>query len=139
MVRALALGYGLVAGDRRRRTWRPCSRGSAAPRSSADEDETSRLGLVLAVGGRRARPAGRWPPTTSGPLARDQHGHVQRLPPAVLATWSMATDAWDHFAWGVVPELAERLGVRPVELEREQARRAAALAATAGTGDPGRA
>jgi hypothetical protein len=61
------------------------------------------------------------------PVARDQHGHVQRLPPAVLATWNMAADSFDHFAWGVLPELAERIGLRPVELEREQARLAAEL------------
>jgi len=49
------------------------------------------------------------------------------MPPAVLATWNMTTDTFDHFAWGVLPELAARTGRRPVELEREQARLAAAL------------
>ena len=95
----------------------------------------SRLGLVLAVAD-----VARGPRVVAAhylrPVARDQHGHVQRLPPAVLATWAMATDAWDHFAWGVVPELAARLGVRPVDLERDQARRAAAIATSAGTADP---
>jgi hypothetical protein len=39
----------------------------------------------------------------------------------------MAADTFDHFAWGVLPELAIRVGARPIELEREQARRAATL------------
>jgi hypothetical protein len=45
----------------------------------------------------------------------------------------MAGDSFDHFAWGVLPELAIRVGVRPIELERDQARRAAALRAAAAT------
>ena len=60
---------------------------------------------------------------------------MQRLPPAVLATWNMATDAFDHFAWGISPELAARIGGSPVDLEREQARRAGALMARPRTGD----
>jgi hypothetical protein len=63
------------------------------------------------------------------PLAVDPGGHVQREPPAVLATWSGAAGRWDHFAWGLIPELAGRLAVRPIDFEREQARRAADLAA----------
>jgi hypothetical protein len=39
----------------------------------------------------------------------------------------MATDTYDHFAWGVLPELAIRVGIRQIELEREQARRATTL------------
>jgi hypothetical protein len=133
VVRALALGYGLVAGIDG-----PDLEGVFGrlrlPPVGADEDETSRLGLVLAVGD-----VARGPRVLAAhyvrPLARDQHGHVQRLPPAVLATWNMATDAFDHFAWGISPELAARIGGSPVELEREQARRAAALVAPARTGD----
>jgi hypothetical protein len=134
VVRALALGYGLVAGIDG-----PDLEGVFArlrvPPVGADEDETSRLGLVLAVGD-----VARGPRVLAAhyvrPLARDQHGHVQRLPPAVLATWNMTTDAFDHFAWGISPELAARIGGSPVELEREQARRAAALVAPPRTGDP---
>ena len=133
VVRALALGYGLVAGIDG-----PDLEGVFArlrvPPVGSDEDETSRLGLVLAVGD-----VARGPRVLAAhnvrPLARDQHGHVQRLPPAVLATWTMTTDAWDHFAWGISPELAARVGSTPVELEREQAGRAAALVARARTGD----
>jgi hypothetical protein len=61
------------------------------------------------------------------PVARDEHGHVQRMPPAVLATWDATADRFEHFAWGIVGELASRTGRRPIELEREQARRAARL------------
>ena len=107
------------------------SRGRAASASTdrpcnADEDERSRLGVVLAVGevGRGARVLAAH---YVRPVARDQHGHVQRRPPAVLATWNMAGDSFDHFAWGVLPELADRTRRRPVELEREQARLAAEL------------
>lgn len=65
------------------------------------------------------------------PLARDAHGHVQRLGPAVLATWDGRISRWEHFAWGVLPELAARLGVRAGELERDAAARAAAIASAA--------
>jgi hypothetical protein len=133
VVRALALGYGLVAGIDG-----PDLEGVFArlrvPPVGADEDETSRLGLVLAVAD-----VARGPRVLAAhyvrPLARDQHGHVQRLPPAVLATWNLVTDAWDHFAWGITPELATRIGSTPIELEREQAARAAALVAPPRTGD----
>ena len=55
------------------------------------------------------------------------HGHVQRLPPAVLATWNPTAGSFDHFAWGVVPELGGRTGRRPVDFEREQAIRARSI------------
>ena len=51
------------------------------------------------------------------PVARDVHGHVQRLPPAVLATWNPTAGAFDHFAWGVVGELGGRSGRRSVDFE----------------------
>ena len=41
------------------------------------------------------------------PPLRDGAGHVQRLGPAVLATWDDRLDGWEHFAWGVMPELAK--------------------------------
>jgi len=61
------------------------------------------------------------------PVAVDAHGHVQRPAPAILATWNPAAERFDHFAWGVMPDLAGRLGIAPLVFEREQARRAAAL------------
>lgn len=125
VIRALAVGYGLVA-----TIAEPDLQGVfdrlGRPPVETDEDERSRLGVVLAVAdvaaGTRVLAA-----HYVRPVARDQHGHVQRLPPAVLATWNMAMDAFDHFAWGVTPELAARVGTSAIELEREQARRASVL------------
>lgn len=102
-----------------------------APPFKATRDELSPIGLVVVLG------AG---PTTTGapsrvvavhwirPLLRDAHGHVQRLPPAVLATWEPREQGWEHFAWGVMPELASRLGRRTGDLERDAAERATRLA-----------
>ena len=61
------------------------------------------------------------------PVARDEHGHSQRLPPAVLAAHDQGADRLEHFAWGVIPELAIRLGRRAGDLEADQARRATVL------------
>ena len=57
------------------------------------------------------------------PTARDEHGHVQRLGPAVLATWDREHDLFEHFAWGITPELALRVGRRPGDFELEVDRR----------------
>ena len=54
------------------------------------------------------------------------------MPPAVVATWDPARDRFEHFAWGITAELADRIGMGPLELEREQARRAETLASLAG-------
>ncbi len=125
VVRALALGYGLVATMPGGGLDEALDR-LHGPAVGTDPDERARLGIVLAV----ADDAGT-PRVTAAhyvrPVALDSHGHVQRLPPAVLATRN-AAGRWDHFAWGLAPELAGRLGIRPIELEREQARRAADLA-----------
>ncbi len=40
------------------------------------------------------------------PPLRDGHGHLQRQGPAVLATWDGQSGTYQHFAWGVMPELA---------------------------------
>jgi hypothetical protein len=53
------------------------------------------------------------------PLHRDQHGHPQLLDPALLATWSPARGAFEHFGWGVIPEIAARLGRRGGDLEAD--------------------
>ena len=53
------------------------------------------------------------------PLARDAHGHSQRLDPAVLATWDDRLGRYEHFAWGVLPEIAARLGRRTGDLEAD--------------------
>lgn len=53
------------------------------------------------------------------PLARDAHGHSQRLDPAVLATWDPRLQRYEHFAWGVLPEIAARLGRKAGDLEAD--------------------
>jgi len=132
VVRALAIGYGLLAtmpGER----LEDALEALHDPTVGTDADERSRLGVVLVLD------AGR---TTSRvvaahyvrPVAVDPGGHIHRQPPAVLGTWNEVRRAWDDFAWGVVPELAGRLGIRPIDLEREQARRAALLRGGGATG-----
>jgi hypothetical protein len=84
-----------------------------------DPDELTFLGCVLVLGG----PArGRLRVQAAHyvrPLARDAHGHAQRLGPAVLATWNAEEGHFEHFAWGVMPEIAARLGRRAGDLEAD--------------------
>lgn len=68
------------------------------------------------------------------PVARDAGGHVQRLGPAVLATWDPGRSAYDHFGWGIYPELAARTGRRAGDLEREHLDRAERLRSEAAAG-----
>jgi hypothetical protein len=125
VVRALALGYGVLAtmaGDGLEDALNTLH----AREIGTEADERSRLGVVLTV----VDDAGTSRVTAAHyvrPVALDTHGHVQRLPPAILATWNPGTVRWDHFAWGVLPDIAGRLGITTIELEREQARRAAGL------------
>ena len=133
VVRALVLGYGLLATMQGEGLDEALDR-LADPAIGTDDDERSRLGTVLVLGdadGRQRVTAAHY----VRPVAVDPHGHVQRLPPAVLATWNPARRAWDHFAWGVLAELGDRTGRAPLAFEQEQARRASAVAAeAAGTG-----
>ena len=88
-------------------------------------DQLTFLGCVLVLGestggsgGRR----GRLRVTAAHyvrPLARDAHGHAQRLDPAVLATWDERLGRYEHFAWGVIPEIAARLDRRAGDLEAD--------------------
>jgi hypothetical protein len=123
-IRAASIGYGLAAtihGDRLEDVLDLLRR----PPVRADDDELSRLGVVLVL--RRVdRPAGSRRVVAAHyirPVARDEHGHVQRLGPAVLATWDAVTDRFEHFAWGVTPELARRVGRKAGDLELEIERR----------------
>jgi hypothetical protein len=125
VLRALAIGYGLLATMRGERL-EDALEALHDPAVGASADERSRLGVVLALAatgdGVRVQAA-----HYVRPVAVDPGGHVHRPAPAVLCTWNEALGTYDDFAWGITPELAGRLGVRPVGLEREQARRAAVL------------
>lgn len=68
------------------------------------------------------------------PLARDAHGHSQRLDPAVLATWDERLERYEHFAWGVLPEVAARLGRKAGDLEADLHHRRDDLAGLAKAG-----
>ena len=92
----------------------------------ATDDELSHLGVVLML---RRTPVGRRVVAAHylRPVVRDGHGHVQRLGPAVLATWDERTDTFEHFGWGVIPELARRIRVKPGDYEAELDRRRTVL------------
>lgn len=94
----------------------------ARPPISLSEQELSFLGCVLVLGAPDARPAGRLRVIAAHyvrPLARDAHGHAQLLPPAVLATWDARLGRYEQFAWGVMPEIAARLGRKTGDLEAD--------------------
>ncbi len=142
-LRAVAIGYGMAATMAAERLETVFERLKAAP-VGADDDELSRLGLVLVVraledaapaaGAAYEAPRRIVAAHYVRPVVRDAHGHVQRMAPAVLAAHDPKTDRFEHFAWGIVAELAERTGRRAVDFEREQARRAQYLAGLAGAG-----
>jgi hypothetical protein len=71
------------------------------------------------------------------PVERDAAGHLQRRPPAVLATWDPAADCFEHFAWGVSSELALRVGRSDASFEREHAARTDFLRGLVATGVTG--
>ena len=106
---------------------------SAAP-DGLPEDAVRRLGVVLVLGRVLSTEIG---PIDEHlrvvaahylrPIERDVAGHVQRRPPAVLATWSEAAAGFDHFAWGLTPELADLVDRTQASFEELQASRAAAI------------
>ncbi len=86
------------------------------------DDQLTFLGCVLVIGEVGDAKRGRLRVTVAHyvrPLARDAHGHSQRLDPAVLAAWDPKLERYEHFAWGVLPEIAARLGRRGVDLEAD--------------------
>jgi hypothetical protein len=102
------------------------------------EDQLTFLGCVLVVGEATAGAGrGRLRVTAAHyvrPLARDAHGHSQRLDPAVLAAWDPRLERYEHFAWGVLPEIAARLGRRAGDLEADLHHRRDDLAGLAKAG-----
>ncbi|MBI2763855.1 MAG: hypothetical protein HYX54_08925 [Chloroflexi bacterium] len=104
----------------------------APPPVGLTADERSFLGCVLVLGEDAPPPVAAADPAMAPepalrvlaahyvrPLHRDEHGHAQLLGPAVLATWDPAAGAFEHFAWGVLPEIAARLGRRTGDLEAD--------------------
>ncbi|MBA2720220.1 MAG: hypothetical protein H0U52_13425 [Chloroflexi bacterium] len=130
LIRAASLGYGVGAtlhADRLEEVHDLLRDGPVG----LNDDELSYLGLVLIVRADRG-PRGHVRRRVvaahyARPVSRDEHGHTQRLPPAVLASRSAPDAALDHFEWGVMPELAIRLGRKAGDLEADQAERAAVL------------
>lgn len=117
-VRAASVGYGLaatIAADSLDDVFESLRR---APVGLTD-DEMSWLGVVLVLrhldDGRRRVTAAHY----VRPTARDVHGHLQRLGPAVLTTWDPGTDRFEQFGWGIIPELATRVGRRAGDFELE--------------------
>jgi hypothetical protein len=94
-------------------------------RNAADlsDDELSYLGIVVILDD-----AGRVAAAHHvRPIALDAHGHVQRMGPAVLAARDATSGRLEHFAWGVLPELAARIRWKAGDLELEIDQRRDAL------------
>jgi hypothetical protein len=131
LIRAASIGYGIAATLHADRLEDVHDLLRARAVGLTDEELTY-LGLILIVR------AGRGPDGHirrrvvaahyARQVGRDEHGHTQRLPPAVLAARDKASDRLDHFAWGVMPELAIRLGRKAGDLERDVSERATLLA-----------
>jgi len=131
LVRAASVGYGFgatVHADRLEDVHELLRGGSVG----LTEDELTYLGLILILRAdrmpdgsvRRRVVAAHY----ARPVGRDVHGHTQRLPPAILAARDDSTGQLEHFSWGVMPELAIRLGRKAGDLERDQAERSSFLA-----------
>ncbi len=123
LVRAIQLGHGLGASAEGESLGDLLGR-LQGPSVGLTLDELRGLGLVLVFEGKANRVIAAH---YLRPLERDGQGHLQRRPPAVLATWDLETDTFEHFAWGITPELAPRVGRTQADFEEEQAARAALL------------
>jgi type IV secretory pathway ATPase VirB11/archaellum biosynthesis ATPase len=132
-VRAASIGYGLAATIHADSLDEVFDRLRRPPVRLAD-DELSHLGVVLIArqldDGRRRVVAAHY----VRPMVRDEHGHLQRLGPAVLATWDPTEDAFEQFGWGITPELARRVGRRAGDFEIELERRRTVLETLLGAG-----
>jgi hypothetical protein len=109
----------------------------AAPPLAATDDELRNLGVVLVLGrtGAAARVVAAH---YVRPVERDGQGHIQRRPPAVLATWDQTSARFDDYAWGIVSELAPRIGMEPQAFSDERASRAVYLEGLTAAGVTGR-
>ncbi len=132
-VRAASIGYGLAAtihADSLDEVLEVLRR----PPVRLVDDELAHLGVVLVLrrvdADRRRVVAAHY----LRPVARDVHGHLQRLGPAVLATWEPGDDTFEHFGWGVIPELAMRVGRHAGDFEIETDRRRGHLEQLVATG-----
>jgi hypothetical protein len=107
----------------------------AGPEIALQADQLRLLGLVVIVrdvaglGGRVVAAHYVRPPE------RDAGGHVQRRPPAILAALDERAGRLDHFAWGVLPELAERSGLSNVDFDRRLAARRELIDRLVGAGE----
>jgi hypothetical protein len=128
-VRAASIGYGLFAivdADGLDTVFATLRR----PPIVVTDDELSRLGVVVVLDRESAeRAAVIAVAHYVRPVVRDEHGHVQRLGPAVLATWDSATEQFEHFGWGITPELALRVSRKAGDFELEVDRRRASIEA----------
>jgi len=105
-------------------------------RQGLTADEASFFGVVIVLGpgpGTGTKPAtGAASRVVAAhylrPVVRDAGGHDRRLGPAVLTAWDDRAERWEDFAWGIVPDLAERCRMRAGDLEIERAARATLLA-----------
>jgi hypothetical protein len=130
LVRAASIGYG-IGGTIHADRLEDVHDELRSVANGVTDDELSYLGLVLILRPerdadgqvRRCVVAAHY----ERPIGRDEHGHVQRLPPAVIAVRDERSERLEHFAWGVMPELAVRLGRTSGDVEQEQAKRAALL------------
>lgn len=132
-IRAAAIGYCLAA-TMHADSLEEVFESLRQPPVALTDDELSRLGIVLILRSvdhdRRRVVAAHY----VRPTSRDEHGHVQRLGPAVLATWDPARDRFEHFGWGVSPELALRVGRKAGDFELEVDRRRDYIAGLAEAG-----
>lgn len=76
--------------------------------------EPALLGVVVVVRDGRVS-AAHW----LRPSLRDGAGHLRPQGPAVLATFDPVTGQFEHYSWGVIPELASLVGRKAGDFEIE--------------------